>query len=53
MEYTKGEILAHLKGVKQANETMIKDWNLSPSMNEKLSIELNLLKELLLKFENK
>ena len=52
MEYTKGEILAHLKGVKQANETMIKDWNLSPSMNEKLQIELNLLNELLQKFEN-
>ena len=51
MEYTNGEILAHLKGVKQANETML-TWNLSPSMHEKLQIEVNLLNELLQKFEN-
>ena len=51
MEYTKGEILAHLKGVKQANETML-TWNLCAPMHEKLQIEVNLLNELLLKFEN-
>jgi hypothetical protein len=51
MEYTNGEILAHLKGVKQANETML-TWNLCATMHEKLQIEVNLLNELLQKFEN-
>jgi len=52
MEFTKGEILAHLKGVKQANETML-TWDLCATMREKLQIEVNLLNDLLLKFDDK
>jgi len=53
MEFSKNEILAHLLGAKQANETMLKDWNLQGKHKEKAEIELNLLSELLFKFDDK
>lgn len=53
MEYTKGEILAHLKGVKQANETILNDWNLTEKKTIEIKSELNFINELLLKFDDK
>ena len=53
MEFSKNEILAHLRGAKQANETMLNDWNLEGKHKEKVEIELALLNELLFKFDDK
>jgi hypothetical protein len=53
MDYSKNEILAHLRGVKQANETMLKSWKLNDQKNTKLQIELDLINELLFKFDDK
>lgn len=53
MEFSKNEIIAHLKGQKQANETMLETWNLDEEKNQKLQVEIDLLNELLFKFDDK
>ncbi len=53
MEFSKNEIIAHLKGQKQANKTMLETWNLDEEKNQKLQVEIDLLNELLFKFDDK
>ena len=54
MEFSKGEIIAHLKGKAQAKETILTTWDhLSEEQRAKLKIQLELINELLFKFDDK